>query len=126
MSTEPATVPHESPHADPKARPVKVRSDPEYDALVRALGEVVELDEDPAFAVAAGLHATLEARLKNLADETWGALDYVQRRYGYSYRQLSTWLGWSPEGTRKRLVEFRARHGIEYTPQTGDYTPPGR
>lgn len=75
------------------------------------------MTEDDAFAHAAGLFDTLAERQQALSDEVWALLEHLQRRYGYSYVDLARWLGWSTEGVRKRLNDYRARHQVEFKPR---------
>lgn len=108
------------PYSDETAAPVPGLLSP-------ALIERIEgLNEDERFEVAIGLLDTLEARQAALADETWGLIEYLQRRYGYSYKRLGPWLGWSVQGAHNRLRGLRERFGVDYRPQPGGQPAQGR
>jgi DNA-directed RNA polymerase specialized sigma24 family protein len=89
----------------------------EIAASARELAEVG--GEQALFDHALELMQTLEQRTQEFTDETWAVVDVMQRQFGYSYRELGPWLGWSVEGVRKRLTDYRARRRIAYEPLVG-------
>lgn len=88
--------------------------------IVAAARELAESGGEQAlFDHAFELVQTLEPRTQEFIDQTWAVVDVMQRQYGYSYRELGPWLGWSVEGVRKRLIDYRRRYRIAYVPQVG-------
>ena len=88
-----------------------------YRVSVASPDKFAGMTEMAAFDHASKLFESLEERKQAMSDETWGLFDQMQRRYDYSYGELAQWLGWSFEGIRKRMTDYRLRHHIDYVPR---------